>query len=356
MWLLTSYWAKMSSLSGNFFPLSSGLVPESGPQGGRTIETDRAPSNIRQEFADAFNEVQHIQNILARVGPIAGRLMPKKRFRRCLATMNEFVNQYVQQALDLSPEELASKTKSDRSYTFLHELASYTRDPKVLRDQLVAVLLAGRDTTASSLSWTIYELGRHPEVVKRLREEILSVVGPDRTPTYADLKGMRYLQNVMNETLRLYPVVPFNVRFALRDTTLPRGGGPDGTLPIGVLKNTPVGYTTLGMHRRPDLYPPASSAAGGLRPPGEFSPDRWCAWQPRPWQYVPFNGGPRICIGQQFALTEMGYVLTRMFQRFGRVESSMHDVDGGRPTLKAEIVLQPGDGVHVAFWEAKDAA
>ncbi|ROV97644.1 hypothetical protein VSDG_04644 [Cytospora chrysosperma] len=313
-------------------------------------------SNIRQEFADAFNEVQHIQNILARVGPIAGRLMPKKRFRRCLATMNEFVNQYVQQALDLSPEELASKTKSDRSYTFLHELASYTRDPKVLRDQLVAVLLAGRDTTASSLSWTIYELGRHPEVVKRLREEILSVVGPDRTPTYADLKGMRYLQNVMNETLRLYPVVPFNVRFALRDTTLPRGGGPDGTLPIGVLKNTPVGYTTLGMHRRPDLYPPASSAAGGLRPPGEFSPERWCAWQPRPWQYVPFNGGPRICIGQQFALTEMGYVLTRMFQRFGRVESSMHDVDGGRPTLKAEIVLQPGDGVHVAFWEAKDAA
>lgn len=65
---------------------------------------------------------------------------------------------------------------------------------------------------------------------------------------------------------------------------------------------------------------------------------------------VPFNGGPRICIGQQFALTEMSYVLTRLFQRFERVESYMDQVDGGNPTLKAEIVLQPGDGVKVAFF------
>lgn len=65
---------------------------------------------------------------------------------------------------------------------------------------------------------------------------------------------------------------------------------------------------------------------------------------------VPFNGGPRICIGQQFALTEMGYVLTRLFQRFERVESYMGRVDRGNPTLKAEIVLQPGDGVNVAFF------
>lgn len=264
--------------------------------------------------------------------------------------MDAFIDTYVQKALLLSQEELESKTKSDVGYTFLHELASYTRDPKVLRDQLVAVLLAGRDTTASTLSWTMYELGRHPEVVEKLRAEILQVVGPDRTPTYADLKSMRYLQNVMNETLRLYPSVPFNVRFSLKDTTLPRGGGPDGTQPIAVLKDTPIGYSTLILQRREDLYPAPSEK---FRPVDEFSPDRWFDWQPRPWQYVPFNGGPRICIGQQFALTEMGYVLTRLFQRFERVESFMNEVDSGSPTLKAEIVLQPGDGVNVAFWEAK---
>lgn len=200
--------------------------------------------------------------------------------------MNAFVNTYVQKALLLSPEELTSRaSKSDLSYTFLHELASYTRDPKVLRDQLVAVLLAGRDTTAATLSWTIYELGRHPEVVARLRAEILSTVGPKRTPTYADLKGMKYLQNVMNETLRLYPVVPFNVRAALKDTLLPRGGGPDGTQPLAVLKDTPVGYSTLLMQRRDDLYPPVSK---DFKPVGEFSPERWYSWQPKPWQYSEF--------------------------------------------------------------------
>lgn len=264
--------------------------------------------------------------------------------------MNAFINIYVQEALQLSQEGPEAKSKSDAGYTFLHELVSHTRDPKVLRDQLVAVLLAGRDTTASSLSWTIYELARHPEVVKKLRAEILSVVGPDRTPTYADLKSMKYLQNIMNEALRLYPVVPFNVRFAFKDTTLPRGGGADGSQPLAVLKDTAIGYATLVMQRRPDLYPAPSET---FRPADEFSPERWSVWQPKPWQYIPFNGGPRICIGQQFALTEMGYVLTRMFQRYERVESYMHKVDGGNPTLKAEIVLQPGDGVNVAFWEAK---
>lgn len=310
-------------------------------------------SNPEQEFAYAFNEVQRLQNIIVRVGPIFASLMNKAHFRACIATMDTFVYQYVQQALALPPDELASKAKASAGYTFLHELASYTRDPKVLRDQLVAVLLAGRDTTASTLSWTIYELARHPAVVTKLRAEILDVVGPSRTPTYADLKSMRYLSHVMNETLRLYPVVPFNVRFSLRNTTLPRGGGPDGSQPLAVLKDTPMGYSTLIMQRRADLYPPPSAT---FAPVDVFSPERWESWQPRPWQYVPFNGGPRICIGQQFALTEMGYVLTRMFQRFERVENFMAAKDGGNPTLKAEIVLQPGDGVDVAFWEADKAA
>ncbi len=62
-------------------------------------------------------------------------------------------------------------------------------------------------------------------------------------------------QNVMNETLRIYPVVPFNVRLALKDTTLPHGGGPDGLSPIGILKDTPIGYSTLVMQRREDLTP-----------------------------------------------------------------------------------------------------
>ena len=147
----------------------------------------------------------------------------------------------------------------------------------------------------------------------------------------------------MNETLRLYPVVPFNVRLALKDTTLPHGGGPDGLSPIGILKDTPIGYSTLVMQRRDDLTPNALA----------FNPERWQTWQPKPWNYIPFNGGPRICIGQQFALTEMGYTIVRLLQRYDRVENFMENVDHGKPCLKAEIVLQPGQGVRVGFFEAE---
>jgi cytochrome P450 len=147
----------------------------------------------------------------------------------------------------------------------------------------------------------------------------------------------------MHETLRLYPVVPYNLRLALQDTTLPLGGGPDGLSPIGVLKDQIVTYSTLVMQRRSDLTPN----------PLSFIPERWETWQPKPWNYIPFNGGPRICIGQQFALTEMGYTIVRLLQRFSGIESFMGGVDGGEPCLKAEIVLQPGQGVRVAFFEVE---
>ncbi|KAL1902772.1 hypothetical protein Sste5346_000682 [Sporothrix stenoceras] len=311
----------------------------------------------RQEFAEAFNEVQRIQSLISRTGP-ANKFIPRGSYNRGLRVIDEFISPFIDRALLLSPDEL-EKTIHDSDetqgrYTFLHALAQFTRDRKVLRDQLMAVLLAGRDTTAATLSWAIYELAKKPECVKRLRAEIAQTVGVEgqaecRHPTYADLKSMKYLQHVLNETLRMYPAVPFNVRLALHDTTLPRGGGPDGSEPVAVLKDTPIGYSTLLMHRRADLYP------SNLPNPDEFYPERWDHWQPRPWQYIPFNGGPRICIGQQFALTEMGYVLVRFFQKFERLVSHMDPIDGGSPTLKADIVLQPGDGVHVAFFESSKA-
>ncbi|KAI0160334.1 glycoside hydrolase family 20 protein [Xylariaceae sp. FL1272] len=313
---------------------------------GKGVDSMRMP---REPFAEAFNEVQRVQSIRARAGPLQ-KLIPLGGYKSGLVIVNELCDTYIDAALRLSKEELDSKTRSDSEYTFLHELASFTRDRKVIRDQLVAVLLAGRDTTAATLSWTLYELGRHPEVVRKLRQEILETVGPEKIPDYADLKSMKYLQYTVQETLRLYPVVPFNVRLALKDTTLPRGGGSDGLSPVAVLKDTPIGYSPIVMQRRRDLYPEVSE---NFPDPAEYCPDRWFNWQPRPWQYIPFNGGPRICIGQQFALTEMTYVLTRMFQRFERVESFMHDIDGGKPTLKTEIVIIPAHGVKLALWEAK---
>lgn len=281
-------------------------------------------------FAKAFADVQNVQGLIARAGPIRA-LIPKKKFYQGLEVLNKFTDRYIDQALALGPDELEKKSKSDEGYTFLHAIAAYTRDRQVLRDQLVAVLLAGRDTTAVTLSWLFYELSQHPEIVAKLRKEIIGLVGRTREPTYDDLKSMRYLNHVVNETLRLYPVVPYNVRVALQDCTLPHGGGPDGSEPIGITKDTPVGYSTFVMQRRADIYPPASS---GFPDHLAFVPERWygfsflflplprpfsfsmdsflfwkstdlvlfsvCCrdnWTPKSWTYIPFNGGPRICIG-----------------------------------------------------------
>jgi cytochrome P450 len=144
-------------------------------------------------FAEAFSQVQHIQSLIQRFG-IFQWMVPRGRFHKEIKVLNEFVNSFVDDALRLSPAELEKTAKSDDGYTFLHAIASYTRDRSMLRDQLVAVLLAGRDTTACTLSWTFYELSNHPKIVQRLRSEILQQVGPVKTPTYADLKSMRYLQ------------------------------------------------------------------------------------------------------------------------------------------------------------------
>ena len=103
------------------------------------------------------------------------RFVPRRKFKAKLKIINSFVHPYIEKALRLSPDELEKETKSDSGYTFLHELARFTRDRTVIRDQLVAVLLAGRDTTAATLSWLFYELSRHPAIVQRLRAEIHAV-------------------------------------------------------------------------------------------------------------------------------------------------------------------------------------
>ena len=227
--------------------------------------------NGETEFAKAFADVQNVQAIIARAGPVRG-FVPKRAFYKGLDVLNKFTDRYIDQALALPPDELEKKTKSDEGYTFLHAIAAYTRDRQVLRDQLVAVLLAGRDTTAVTLSWLFYELSQQPKIVAKLREEILGRVGEHRQPTYDDLKSMRYLNHTINETLRLYPVVPYNVRVALQDCTLPHGGGPDGSEPIGITKDTPIGYSTFVMQRRADIYP---SKESGFPDHLAFVPERW---------------------------------------------------------------------------------
>ncbi|KAL8651660.1 MAG: hypothetical protein Q9210_003129 [Variospora velana] len=305
--------------------------------------------NAGSQFAHAFAQVQRSQHIRMRAGPLS-HVFPLRKFRKGLRTMDAFIEPFVQDALLNTPEELDEKeARSSGDTTWLHSVARFTRDRQVIRDQIVNVLLAGRDTTAGTLSFLIKELSANPNVYSKLRQEILEKLGSHRAPTYEDLKEMPYLQYCINETLRLYPSVPYNVRLALKDTRLPRGGGVDGLSPIGVKKDTMVGYAPIYLHRNPAQYPPVSADSP---PAAEFSPERWETWIPRPWQYIPFNGGPRICIGQQFALTEIGYTAVRILQRFERLEKYWGIEDD---MVKSEIVLSPAHGVKVGFFSADDA-
>ena len=105
--------------------------------------------------------------------------------------------------------------------------------------------------------------------------------------------------------------MPLNGRVAVRDTFLPVGGGPDGKAPVFVAKGQLVTYSVHAMHRRRDVYGADAD---------EFRPERWENLKPG-WAYLPFNGGPRICIGQQFALTEAGYTIVRLLQQFKVIEN-----------------------------------
>ncbi|KAM0347371.1 hypothetical protein ACHAPU_004891 [Fusarium lateritium] len=340
--------------------------------------------NPREQFAVAFAEIQRVQRLIAVAGPLQP-FLSLKSYRSSLKTINSFMEVFISHTLSLKQDELEQLSKSDRGYTFLTALALYTRDAKQIRDQLVAVLLAGRDTTAATLSWVLHELSGRPDMVRRLREEIAEHVKPGQSPSFSDLKGMKYMQAILNETLRMYPAIPFNMRIALEDTSLPRGGGADGNQFITVKKDTIIAYTPLVMMRRNDLYPATYTNGDEFPDPDTFNPERWLhssgapsstkdtsdtmsndvdgkhkagvegvnntnkTWSPRPWTYIPFNGGPRICLGQQFALTEMGYTLVRIFQQFSRVERRMAPNEEG--VLSANIVLTPRHGVKVAFFK-----
>ena len=213
------------------------------------------------------------------------------------------------------------KVDPDR-YILLESLLSQGLPHEQVRAEILNTLLAGRDTTASMLSDLWFELSRHPKVFAKLQAEISSHIDPDQEMSFETIKSLSYLKATLNEILRIHPVVPENSRFAMCNTMLPLGGGPDETSPVFVREGTLVSYSTYCMHRRQDIWGPDAD---------DFKPERWLDHMDeqgnevkgvRPgWAYLPFNGGPRVCIGQQFALLQASYVTIRIMQSIELLES-----------------------------------
>ncbi|KAK7530584.1 cytochrome P450 [Phyllosticta citribraziliensis] len=323
----------------------------------------------KTEFAKAFETIRATQALIERAGAF-NFLVRRGEFRRQVKVAKDFIAHYVQEALALSPEDLQERDKKDKDYTFLHACLTSIRDSTRLIDEILTVVTAGRDTAAQTIALCLFELSRYPEYVIDMRREIEEHVGFDRPPTYAELRSLKLVHNALNETLRLYPSVPFNARTALRDTSLPRGGGPQGEDPIGVPEGGYVVWSTHVMHLSPELHPPESES---FPPAHLWRPHRWDDWYPDNWSYLPFNAGPRICVGQQFAITEMSYVVVRILQQYSRIELKMREPqetpkthkwvrrgDGPElaekfaqrsPQMATEITMAPRFGIQLAFHE-----
>ncbi|KAI1818133.1 cytochrome P450 alkane hydroxylase [Poronia punctata] len=281
---------------------------------GKSIRSLKDPKDCMEKtFARSFDTAQRYVAYRFRLLDLYW-LIDGPKFREACTNVNKFADQIIDQNLSNSEAEDA---QDGGKYVFLKSVAKACPDRAALRGQIINILTAGRDTTACLLSWTFFLLLRHPRVMEKLRAEIDALSVKDEELTRTDLRNMHYLQNILKETLRLYPSVPVNTRTSTKHTVLPTGGGPDRTAPVLIPKGTAVAYSVYTLHRRPDLYGMDAEC---------FRPERWDEDMPlfrdrttQTYGYLPFSGGPRICLGMDFALVEAAYTVVRILQRYPKL-------------------------------------
>jgi cytochrome P450 len=250
---------------------------------GKPANSQMGCSEGAVDFGKHFDVGMKSMAIRARFTPYSA-WVSRKEWTYSIKMCQQFVDSIVQDVLrSLREGKGAGQERSSKKYIFLEALAAETQDPLELRSQCLHILLAGRDTTASLLGWFFFELVRHPDVYAKLREIIIRDFGtyencdPSTDITIAKIKACKYLQHCLSETLRLYPVVPWNSRLATRDTTLPRGGGEDGESKIFVPKGTQIDYSVHVLHHRASIWGPDVE---------EFKPDRW-EGRKIGWEFLP---------------------------------------------------------------------
>jgi cytochrome P450 len=195
------------------------------------------------------------------------------------------------------------------------------------RDEVVTIFFAGHETTAATMAWAFYLLSGHPEIEERMRAEVKNLLN-GRLPTFADLPKFVYMQQVLNEVLRLYPAAYLFAREALVDDAI------DG-YPIPA--NRLIFISPFVTHRDPKYWPD----------PERFDPDRFIpnqvANRPR-HVYFPFGEGPHVCIGNNFALMEMQLILAMALQRF-----RLKLVPNYPIAFKPEATLRPKYGMKMTI-------
>ncbi len=281
----------------------------------------------------ALTEVLHLTN--QRMENIAFSFIPytwptptNRRFDRALRVLNQVVHGIIttrRQQTGPSADLLTMLMEARDEDT------GAAMSDAQLRDEVMTLLLAGHETSANTLSFALMALAQHPEIAHTVRAEARTVLA-GRPPTLADLPALRYTRMVIDETLRLYPPV-----WAVGRQTLHADSVRGYTLP----PNQPVSISPYLTHRHPAFW----------ENPHTFDPQRWATDHPdRPrYAYLPFAGGPRQCIGNQFALMEMTILLAHMAQH------TTFELDTARPfRLRAGVTMRPEPGLWLKLGAPQD--
>ncbi len=214
--------------------------------------------------------------------------IPRPGYTQALAQMDDYLYQMIRlrRANPGEPTDLLGLLINDPNL-----------DDGIIRDQLLTMLIAGHDTSTALLSWALYLLGQHPDVMQQVQAEVQTVLG-DQFPTIEHLNKLPLLTQAIDEALRLYPPIHLGSRRAAQDLEF------NGYV---IPKDTRVMYSIYVTQRMPEYWDA----------PDEFRPQRFApeAPKPAPYTYLPFGGGPRNCIGAAYAQVEAKVILSRILQQ-----------------------------------------
>ncbi|KAI4386509.1 hypothetical protein MLD38_004437 [Melastoma candidum] len=268
---------------------------------------------------------------------------PERTLRRCIKGVDEFAEQVIRtRKKELALDSEGGKKKSDILTVFmgLRDDGGRPYSDKFLRDICVNFILAGRDTSSVALSWFFWLLHKNPAVEERIVEEINRVVrertngsdgGEDEELVFrpGEIKRMEYLQAAISESLRLYPSVPIDHKEVVEDDVF-----PDGTV---LKKGTKVLYVMYAMGRMEAIW------GKDCR---EFRPERWLRdgrfLSESAYKFAAFNGGPRLCLGKDFAYYQMKFAAASILYRY-KVEV----VEGHPVVPKLALTMYMKHGLRV---------
>lgn len=282
-----------------------------------SIDLTREADTVGDSFSAVNEEIARLTSIpFADIGLKIPFLPSSRRVNKHTAVLTEVVQTIIQQrrASGLESEDLLGMLMAARD-----EETGEGMSDKQLHDEVMTIMLAGHETTAVSLAWTFYLLSEHPAILSELEAEVDKVLN-GRLPTIEDVPNLSYTTMVIEESMRLYPPAYALARW---------GNEEDEVGGYYVPKNSVITMSSFVTHRHPEFWDDPERFD-----PHRFTPERK-AERPR-YAYLPFGGGPRICIGNSFAMTEAIMLLASIVQRY-----RLSLVPGSQVEMEPLITLRP---------------